>query len=70
MSEAASEHPRSRAAGRDPLPLDTQRRLAAFAIAHLPSLSRSGHRLRAQGAAAADFHEGRTATHNASPPRS
>jgi hypothetical protein len=57
-------------AGRDPMPLDAQRRLAAFVIASVPALARIGHRLQAQVAAATDFHEGRTATHGAPPPRS
>jgi hypothetical protein len=58
------------AAGRDPMPLDAQGRLAAFIIDSVPALARMGHRLQAQVIAATDFHQGRTATHSASPPRS
>lgn len=55
--------------GREPMPLGAQGGLATFVIERVPSLRRIGHRLRAQTAAASDFQQGRTATHNASPPR-
>ncbi|HEY4304456.1 MAG TPA: hypothetical protein VGM82_08325 [Gemmatimonadaceae bacterium] len=58
------------ASGLDVMPLGAQRRLAAFIIENVPTLARKGHRLQAQVAAATDFHDGRTATHSASPPRS
>jgi hypothetical protein len=57
------------ATGRAPMPLDAQGRLAAFIIEHVPALARMGHRLQAQVVAATDFHDGRTTTHRASPPR-
>jgi hypothetical protein len=57
------------ATGRAPMPLDVQGRLAAFIIEHVPALARMGHRLQAQVVAATDFHEGRTTSHQASPPR-
>jgi hypothetical protein len=56
--------------GRDLMPLDVQRRLATFVIENVPTLARMGHRLQAQVAAATDFNDRRTTTHNASPPRS
>lgn len=56
--------------GHEPMSLDAQGGLATFVIERVPTLRRVGHGLRAQTEAASDFHQGRTATHNASPPRS
>ena len=56
--------------GREEMSLVAQAGLATFVIERVPSLRRIGHRLQAQTAAALAFHEGRTVTHNGSPPRS
>jgi hypothetical protein len=56
--------------GREPMSLRSQSDLAAFVIERVPSLRRIGHRLQAQTAAAVDYHQGRTARHTGSPPRS
>ncbi len=50
--------------------LEAQGDLATFVIERVPSLRRIGHRLRAQTAAASDFHKGRTETHIGSRPGS
>ena len=56
--------------GHEPMSLGAQSGLATFVIERMPALRRVGHQLRAQTKAASDFHQGRTATHNGSPPRS
>jgi hypothetical protein len=55
--------------GSKPMPPIAQAHLATFVIEHVPPLARTGHSLRAQLAAARDFHDGRTVTHNSGPPR-
>ena len=56
--------------GGQPMSLEAQADLATFVIERVPSLRRIGHRLRAQTAAASDFHRGRTETHVGSRPGS
>ena len=50
------------------IPLDRQLCLALFVIEHLPGLSREGHRLRGQVAAAIAFEQHDTQTHLQAPP--
>ena len=56
--------------GCQPMSLEAQAGLATFVIERVPTLRRIGHRLRAQTAAASDFHKGRTETHVGSRPGS
>jgi hypothetical protein len=65
----SAEELREYEVGGEPMPPDVQANLATFVIDHVPALARTGHSLRAQVAAARDFHGGRTETHSNTPPR-
>lgn len=54
--------------GTTAIPLNQQARLALFAVAELPELTREGNLLRTQVAAAIAYETQRTVVHNASPP--
>lgn len=55
-------------AGRSPLPLHTQRRLAEIIINAVPELAREARRLQLQCEAARVFHARETTTHMVAPP--
>ena len=65
----SSEDLKAYEVGDKPMPSAAQAHLATFVIDHVPPLARTGHSLRAQVAAARDFHDGRTVTHSNAPPR-